>query len=287
MELRQLQYFVAAARHLNFTKAARECCIVQSAMSQQITALEKEMGVRFFERTNHGLALTPEGEVMAREARRLLDQAEIVQEIVRESSNRYVSVLRIGCHGNLLRTALPKALAAFRARHPHTRALISSDIQSRLLGELREGQIDCLLMLRPEAGGMDWAEIQPVCEEPVYAALPVGHPLARQDALHRADLSGEPLIDFTDDDRRSVGFRRRNAQIYARTPSQNCVEALTAAGYGFSYCVRSAIREHPGLIFREITDIAPAQTCLVWRSGSPLEALMRELLSLLVMASAE
>lgn len=60
MELRQLKYFVSAAKHLNFTKAARECFIVQSSMTAQIASLEEELGVKLFERRSRGLALTEE-----------------------------------------------------------------------------------------------------------------------------------------------------------------------------------------------------------------------------------
>ena len=75
MELRQLRYFLSAARHRSFTEAARECCVVQSAMSQQIKALEKELDVTLFERTKHGLRLTHEGQTLEQEATALLQQA--------------------------------------------------------------------------------------------------------------------------------------------------------------------------------------------------------------------
>ena len=88
MELRQLEYFVASAKYLNITKAARECNIVQSAMSQQINALEKDLGVTLFERTNRGLLLTQEGEALLKEAGRLLDAAEMTREIVRQARNK-------------------------------------------------------------------------------------------------------------------------------------------------------------------------------------------------------
>ena len=64
MEIRQLRYFISAATHLNFTRAARECFIVQTAMTQQIANLESEIGVRLFERGYRSLTLTPAGEEM-------------------------------------------------------------------------------------------------------------------------------------------------------------------------------------------------------------------------------
>ena len=291
MELRQLQYFIAAARHLNFTKAAQECCIVQSAMSQQISALETELGVRLFDRTNRGLRLTPEGEVMAHEARRLLDQAEITMGIVRQARNRYVSVLRIGIHANLLRETLPRALAVFRQEYPDTRVLLVSNLQQVLLSELREGQIDCMLAVGLHSPVIDWAEAQTIVDEPHYAMLPCGHPLAAKACVPMGELVEEPLIMLSGDDKRELirvlmeqGITTR---VYAYMESQNSVETLVAAGYGVSLCVPSAIRRHPGIVYRPIADRPAGKTRLLWRKDSANADKIRTLSSLLVMESAE
>ena len=72
MNLNQLEYFVSAASYLNFTKAARECYISQTAMTQQMQALEKNLGVKLFIRDKHRIELTPSGRVYLKEAKAIL-----------------------------------------------------------------------------------------------------------------------------------------------------------------------------------------------------------------------
>jgi len=291
MELRQLRYFLAAASYLNFTKAAEACNIVQSAMSQQITALEKELNVQLFERTNRGLRLTTAGEIMANEARRLLDQVEITREIIDQAKNHYESVLRIGCHGNLLRQRLPQALRAFRRAYPATRVVITSGLHQTLLSELREGRIDCMIsLIRSDSGGLQ-LQTQVICEDALYAMLPDGHRLSGHETVTMQEISGDLMILFTGDgNKRMVERMIENgipAKVYAYSSSQNCIEAMVAAGYGISVCVESAIRAHSGIAYRKVQEVERRAVCLSWLKENPEEEAIRALASVLVMTPTE
>lgn len=293
MELRQLKYFLAAATHLNFTKAADACCIVQSAMSQQITALEKELDVLLFERTNRGLRLTPAGEIMVNEARRLLEQVDITRDIIDQAKNSYVSQLRIGCYGNLLRNELPLALGAFRRAYLDTRVILSSGLRQKLYSELHEGKLDCLVSIRHEDAedGRDWLQIRRICDEPVYAMLPLGHRLSGEEKVCMQQLSEDPMILFSGDENRQTVKRMISdgipARVYAYAASQNCIETMVAAGYGISLGVKSAIRPHPGIIYKEVQDARRSSVCLMWAKGNANEDRIEALSSLLVMTRAE
>ena len=293
MELRQLKYFLAAAAHLNFTKAADACCIVQSAMSQQITALEKELDVLLFERTNRGLKLTPAGEIMVNEARRLLEQVDITRDIIDQAKNSYVSQLRIGCYGNLLRNELPGALGAFRRAYPDTRVILSSGLRQKLYSELHEGSLDCLITIRHQDAGEDgdWMHSRRICDEPVYAMLPLGHRLSGEEKVCMQQLSEDPMILFSGDDNRQTVKRMISAgipaRVYAYASSQSSIETMVAAGYGISLGVKSAIRRHPGIVYKEIMDARPSSVCLMWAKGNANADRIEALSSLLVMAQAE
>ena len=293
MELRQLKYFLAAAAHLNFTKAADACCIVQSAMSQQITALEKELDVLLFERTNRGLRLTPAGEIMVNEARRLLEQVDITRDIIDQAKNSYVSQLRIGCYGNLLRNELPRALGAFRRAYPDTRVILSSGLRQKLYSELHEGSLDCLITIRHQDAGedSDWIHSRRICDEPVYAMLPLGHRLSGEEKVCMQQLSEDPMILFSGDDNRQTVKRMISAgipaRVYAYASSQSSIETMVAAGYGISLGVKSAIRRHPGIVYKEIIDARPSSVCLMWAKGNANADRIEALSSLLVMAQAE
>ena len=290
MELRQLQYFASAASHLSFTAAAQELNVVQSAVSQQIAALEREWDVQLFQRTSHGLRLTAEGEVLVREARRLLDQAEIMQDLVKQSGKNYTRVLRLGCHGNLLRERLPRILSAFRQAHPKTRVLMYSHMQHDLLSQLREGQVDCFLGIwQKEYARLDWCERRVVYQDDLYVMLPRSHPLAARETLCQAELSGEPLIMFTGDDRKRYLWEMQaqgvETDLYCYTASQNAMETLVASGYGIAMCLGSARRSHEGIVYRRVTDRPATAVCLIWRKEEAEQ--IQELLSFFLMAQSE
>lgn len=225
-----------------------------------------------FERTNRGLLLTQEGEALLREAGRLLDAAEMTREIVRQARNSYVNVLRLGCHGNLLRHALPTALGLFRKKNPQTRVLVSDGMYQNLLAELRNGDIDGVITLfHPEFNGIGWTEMGELCEETIYAVLPCDSPLANMEALTMNDLAGIPQNLFNGEDKkqlvRDMQDEGLKTSVYAYTESQHCIETMVAAGYGISMCVRSALREHPGIVYRRMLDRPPGSTVLMWRKA--------------------
>ena len=88
MDLKQLNYFISAAKHENFTRAAQECFIVQTAMTHQIAALEKELGVSLFERNSRRVKLTPAGEVFLGQAQRIVQAAEDAAALVRAAAEK-------------------------------------------------------------------------------------------------------------------------------------------------------------------------------------------------------
>lgn len=291
MELRQLRYFASAAQHLNFTAAAAECCIVQSAMSQQIAALEKELGIPLFTRTNRGLHLTPGGEALASEACRLLEQSETLKQIVLDTHSAYSGTLRIGCHGNLLRYELPKVLYQYRQQRPQVRVLLSSNMQHVLLNDLRNGRIDCMLaIMQPEYAHMEWATVQTVYSDKLYAMLPKAHLLAAKETLEEADLNNQHCIFFSGDDKkryiRDMEARGIKPLIYCHATSHSSIETLVAAGYGISFCVASAIRPHEGIVFKQIAGQKPLSLALL-RCKEKDNPNVDVLLSLFMMLKAE
>ena len=113
MELRQLTYFLAAAQTQNFRKAAELCLVTQPALSRQIAALEKELGMALFRRVKQRVELTPAGQTFveyAQDALEVLQRGE--QELVRWQQGLSGSVL-IGCNPSLSAAFLPSMLASF------------------------------------------------------------------------------------------------------------------------------------------------------------------------------
>ena len=289
MELRQLKYFLSAARHLSFTEAAKECCIVQSAMSQQIRALEKELDVTLFERTRHGLKLTREGEALQQEATLLLKQASKLYASVQQATTDGECLLRVGCQGGLMRLALPRALEALRKEHPGVNVWMKCSLRRELLDGLRDGTLDCAIMLREEAAD-DGFLSRTMSEEPMYAALPATSPLVTYETLTLNDLSCEPLLLCTSAMDSGLISDPLRAYIDLHKPvfvETQSAEMLVAAGCGVSLCVRSAVRLHPNIVYRALPELPMLHASLVWPGKNPLAALSERLASLLEIGASE
>ena len=289
MELRQLNYFLSAARHLSFTKAAEECCIVQSAMSQQIRALEKELGVTLFERGKRGLRLTPEGEVMVREARKLQNQLEEVQSAVRLAGKSRAGRLRIGCQGDLFYEALPRALRAFREEYPEARLTLHSDRFEALIDALREDRLDCaIVLIGGETALPKDFERKTLRREAMVVALPADHALASADGVSLEQLVKDNLILRRDGPWNAL-LDRTASRDGGKAPQRACAcgqsfaEALAIAGYGVSVCAESELRSREGIVYRKLDCEWNVQTCLLWRGGTELNGYIDKLSSLLMM----
>ena len=290
MELRQLKYFLSAARHLSFTEAARECCIVQSAMSQQIRALEKELDVTLFERTRHGLKLTREGDALQQEATLLLKQASKLYTSVQQAATDGGCLLRVGCQGGLMRLALPRALEALRKEHPQVNVWMKCAPRQEILDGLRNGALDCAIVLQ-EDGEDDDFQSRAMSEEPIYAVLPAASPLTSFEILTLNDLCEKPLVLCASvmnsrliSDLLRV-YINRHKPVFVET--QSAAEMLVAAGCGVSMCVRSAMRLHPNIIYRALPELPTLHASLVWPGGNPLSALSEQLASLLMISVSE
>ena len=290
MELRQLKYFLSAAMHLSFTEAARECCIVQSAMSQQIRALEKELGVTLFERTRHGLKLTREGEALQHEATLLLKHASKLYTSVQQARADGECLLRVGYQGGLMRLALPRALEALRKEYPRVNVWMKCSLRQELLDGLHGGALDCAVMLR-EDDEDDGLRFREVSEEAVFAALPADSPLASCETLTLKDLFREPLVLYASamDSRRISDPLRAYIDLHKPVfvETQSAAEMLVAAGCGVSLCVRSAARFHPNIVHRALPELPKLHASLVWPAETPLSELAERFASILVISASE
>ncbi|MFC5830903.1 LysR family transcriptional regulator [Nonomuraea insulae] len=190
METRELTYFAAVAEELNFGRAAARLGMAQPPLSRAIQKLERRLGVRLFERSSHGVSLTPAGEVLAREAAKVLDAVAAATARTRRAGltePRLVVALKPGGDGGLL----PDILAAYRARPDAVAvdlALCGVAQRARLV---RDGTADVAFLHSPyeDLTGFD---SEPLRVEGSVAVMPWGHPLAGRDGLRLADLDADP-----------------------------------------------------------------------------------------------
>lgn len=198
MELRHLRYFIAVAEELHFGRAAEQLGISQPPLSQQIQALEEELGARLFERTNRRVALSAVGRLFLSEARQVLAQLEQAVDVARRAQRGELGELKVGFTASAPFTStIPRAIRAFRQACPDVH-LDLRELSSRCVAEaVHEGRLQ-VGMLRPLAPLPEELVVLELFAEPLVAVLPVDHPLAggREVGVRLAALGEEPFVFF-------------------------------------------------------------------------------------------
>ncbi len=204
MELRQVETFRAVAEELSFSRAAAKLGYVQSSVSAQVSALERELGVPLFDRLGRRIALTDVGEVMFAYSGRLLDLAEQTRAAVVDAgvgSGEVAGSLTVSAPETLLTYRLPKLLALFHERHPKVRLSVRPSAIGRLVGSARkaveEGAVDVAFVLdeplNERMRPTDLA-VETLVAEEVTVIAPASHALASAPAVLPQDLRGETVL---------------------------------------------------------------------------------------------
>jgi DNA-binding transcriptional LysR family regulator len=194
MELRHLRYFVAVAEELHFGHAAVRLQMAQPPLSQQIKRLEEELGLNLFQRSHHKVQLTPAGAVFLEEARRTLAQAEQAVRSARRAHLGEIGQIVVGFVDSAVYHALPPVLRAFRARFPDVELVLQELNPAGQLQSLRGNRLS-VGFVRSVLRDADLAQ-EEVFEEPLIAALPHTHSLARRRRILLRDLAGQRFVFF-------------------------------------------------------------------------------------------
>jgi DNA-binding transcriptional LysR family regulator len=191
MELRQLRYAVALSETLHFGRAAERHFITQSAMSQQIARVERELGVVLFERSSRGVRLTRAGEVFVERARELLSEADALRGEVLDAAAGWSGTLRIGLFAEAAAELTPLILDGVTAALPRTRLVVRELSMTDQVRALLDGDVD-VAILHPPVDTPD-VEVEVLFKEPRVALVPSGHPLASAPTARVADVLDEPF----------------------------------------------------------------------------------------------
>jgi DNA-binding transcriptional LysR family regulator len=192
VELRHLRYFVAVAEQLSFTRAAQLLHMAQPPLSTQMRKLERELGVELFDRSRRAIALTPAGQVLLDEARRLLVQLDQALRVTQRAGSGEVGRLTVGFVPSASNATLPAHLRAFRARYPAVELFLREMAPDELVSALGDGGVDVSFLYLPFADARFAART--VAREPLVAALPADHVLARRRVVRVADLRDQPFV---------------------------------------------------------------------------------------------
>jgi DNA-binding transcriptional LysR family regulator len=260
MELRQLRYFVAVAEERNFSRAAARLYVSQPPLSTQIKSLEQELGVRLFERSNRGVALTTAGAVFFEEVRVLLGRLEHARLKALQAERGDVGMLSIGFVSIADYSILPPSLKGFRASFPRVEVQLHELTTDAQIRELRAARLDLGIGLAPVAEPD--LEFETVWREELVLAAPAGYPARKGDgAISLRDLSKASFIvpprevapglyDLIITHCRSCGFTPRITQ---EARQMQTVVGLVACGMGVAL-VPASVRnlKRPGIHYRPL-----------------------------------
>ena len=270
LDVRRLRVLSEIAARGSFSAAAEALSLTQSAVSQHIAALEREIGTPVVERGSRPVALTEAGHALTRHTTAILARLDGAEQELGEIAGRRRGRLRFGSFPTALATLAPPAFAHFRRRHPEVTLTVVDDHLQRLLPRLEGGEIDLGLIYEhealPEIASRDLQRTGLFADE-YRAVLPARHRLTRRRRpLDLADLATEPWIGGAPDSAwfrvarhacREAGFTPR---VGFASDDYIAVQALVAAGLGVSLIPGLAVGHPlPGLEVRALAAGAPVR----------------------------
>lgn len=277
MELRHFRYFVAVAEELHFGRAAQRLHIAQPPLSQQIKALEDELGVELLLRNRRRVELTEPGKAFLEEARLTLAQAAKAERVAREARQGIRGRIEVAFVTSASYSILPGVIRAFRSAYPGVDLGLNEMIPARQLQALETGDINAGLLRPPVPNTC--LSLQTILAEPLVAALPAGHRLSGERTIDLAMLAEEAFVLFP----RSHGpgiydVIMKTCHAAGFTPhveyapnEMQAILAYVAGGLGLSLVPGSLAGIHPAAIrYRPLAgDGTCLELALVWNGRSP------------------
>ncbi|MFC8536539.1 LysR family transcriptional regulator [Streptomyces sp. NPDC057249] len=197
MQFQQLTYFVAVAEARHFTRAAEEVHVSQPSLSQQIRALENELGAELFSRARGNITLTDAGEALLPLARRILADADTARHEVQELAQLRRGRVRLGATPSVCTGLLPEVLRAFHDLHPGIQLLLEEGGSHDLVRELARGALDLALVVLPLPAASPALTTVELLQEDLVVVSSAQRPRpGRGGRVRIADLEGEPLVMF-------------------------------------------------------------------------------------------
>ncbi|NTW72573.1 MAG: LysR family transcriptional regulator [Eubacteriaceae bacterium] len=200
MDIQRMRYFISAAKHMNFTKAAEEFFIAQSAMSQQIQKLENQLEVKLFTRKNKSIVLTTEGTLFLEDAQIIVEKYEHALERLKSVQKGYTGILNIAFDGQYERVFLPSLVHEFNAHYPNIQLKFHHCPQNRVSLELEQGTSDLVYTYPYEFKNSSVFETENLFCDTISVAMNILHPLANQDNISIKDLKDETIVMVKEDD---------------------------------------------------------------------------------------
>lgn len=278
MELQQMRYVVAVAETSNFTRAAEQCRVVQSALSHQIARLERELGAKLFERTSRRVRLTPAGEAFLPAARQALDAAERARAEVAAAAGEIRGRLAIGAISTVAAVDLPAALKQFHLRHREVRISLRTSPSEELIERVRQGTLDAAFVGLPLDVKPQGVRSRELARGDLVAVVAPDHPLADAEDVDLRRLAGETFVDFpagtagrahADAAFAAAGVRR---EVAFEVTAADLMARLIRHGLGIGMLPAAFVPELPDLPIVRLRNAPARIEHLIWSRFQPSPA---------------
>lgn len=273
MEIYQLRYLIAVSETLNYTRAAELLHVSQSALSRQIIQLEKELGVRIFERNRQRVSVTDEGRVILGHAARILSEVTTLAAAAQDLAEGRGGELVVSCVWRIFFSFIPDTIAEFRRCHPQSEVrLLELPLQEQA-NALRSKKVHLGFMPSELLGDDEELERMKVLTSDLVVVVSRKHRLANRKSIALKELAHDTWLKNDAVKKSYPAFIKEYCKKAGFTPifgkAGTGIEDLLgmiAAGYGIAMLPRYIMAKH-----REIasvrflnTDCDPIELCAVW-----------------------
>lgn len=271
-----MRYFIAVAETRHFGRAAVQLSVTQPPLSRQIAALEKDLGVRLFERHSRQVLLTPAGERFLADARGVVAAFDEACRNARLADAGELGALTVGFMMHAAYGSVPPLARRFMALHPGVQLHLRETLPSQILEAVGHGDLDAgITFAQSIARGL---AAEPIYREPLVLVVPESHRLAQgRGEVDGAELEGEGLVAVPEavvpSLRQAIDrYCERSGHkplIRLETQLQQTIVSLVAEGIGVALVPRSLERlGMGGVLFRALVDPPQVEQMLVWRNAN-------------------
>ncbi|MBE65208.1 MAG: LysR family transcriptional regulator [Gammaproteobacteria bacterium] len=190
--IKQIRYICAVAEYKHFSKAAEACFVTQSTLSAAIQDLESQLGVIIFERSKKSVLITPSGEKLLDQARKILGELEDFVSLAKMNQDALTGDIRLGVIPTIGPFILPGLLKELRESYPKLGLYLKEDLSAKLYRHLQQGELDLIILAFPYS--LPEMDIVRLFKDEFLLCLPEGHQLEKSKQIKQSQLQGQSLL---------------------------------------------------------------------------------------------
>ena len=258
MTLTELRYIVAVAQEKHFGRAAQRCHVSQPTLSIAIKKLEEELSVPLFDRSSNEVITTEAGERIVAQARRVLDEADVIRRLASQEQNELDGTFKLGLIFTVAPYLLPKLILSLRDIAPNMPLVLEENYTHMLTEALKRGELDAIVVAEPfqETGIVT----EQLYSEPFFVIVPKDHPFEELDAVTQHELAQEQVLLLTEGNCMRDNVLDNCNELAAKQKinglantlqgsSINTIRHMVASGLAISVLPATALTENDHMLF--------------------------------------